>query len=51
MGSMASQITDVSVVYLYLVQAEIKESIKAPRHWYLWGEVIGDQWIPHTKGQ
>ena len=33
------------------VQAQIKENIKAPRHWPLWGEFAGDQWIPHTKGQ
>ena len=29
----------------------IKENIKAPRHWPLCGELIGDQWIPCTKGQ
>ena len=33
------------------IQAEIKENIKAPRHWPLWGEFTGDRWIPHTKGQ
>ena len=33
------------------VQAQIKESIKAPRHWPLWGEFTGDRWIPRTKGQ
>ena len=33
------------------IQAQIKENIKAPRHWPLWGEFTGDQWIPHTKGQ
>ena len=33
------------------VQVQIKESIKAPRHWLLWGEFTVDQWIPHTKGQ
>ena len=33
------------------VQAEIKENIKAPRHWPLCGEFIGNQWIPRTKGQ
>ena len=25
--------------------------IKVPRHWPLWGEFTGDQWIPRTKGQ
>ena len=33
------------------VQAQIKENIKAPRHWPLWGEFTGHRWIPHTKGQ
>ena len=33
------------------IQAQIKENIKAPRHWPLWGEFTGDQWIPRTKGQ
>ena len=34
-----------------LIQAQIKEHIKAPRHWPLWGEFTGHRWIPHTKGQ
>ena len=33
------------------VQAYIKENIKAPRHWPLWGEFTDDRWIPLTKGQ
>ena len=33
------------------VQAQIKENIKAPRHWPLWGGFTGDRWIPRTKGQ
>ena len=32
-------------------QAQIKEDIKAPRHWPLWGEFTGDRWISRTKGQ
>ena len=32
-------------------QAQIKEIIKALRHWPLCGEFTGDQWIPRTKGQ
>ena len=47
MGAMASQITTVSAVYSF-VQAQIKENIKAPRHWSLWGEYTGDRWIPRT---
>ena len=33
------------------VRVQIKESNKAPRHWPLWGESIGDRWIPLKKGQ
>ena len=33
------------------IKTQIKESIKAPRHWPLCGEFTGDRWIPHTKGQ
>ena len=29
-----------------LFKAQIKENIKAPRHWPLWG----DRWIPRAKG-
>ena len=34
----------------HLFKAQVKENIKAPRHWLLWGEFIGDR-IPRTKGQ
>ena len=34
-----------------LFKAQIKENIKAPHHWSLCGEIIGDRWIPHTKGK
>ena len=34
-----------------LFEAQIKENVKAPRHWPLWGEFTGDRWIPRTKGQ
>ena len=33
------------------VQAQTKEDTKALRHWPLWGEFIGDRWIPRTQGQ
>ena len=33
------------------IQEEIKENIKAPRHWPLCGESTVDRWIPRTKGQ
>ena len=31
--------------------AQIKENIKALRHWPLWWEFTGDRWIPRIKGQ
>ena len=43
MGAMAYQITGISIDQPF-VHAQIKENIKAPRHWPLWGESI-------TKGQ
>ena len=33
------------------IQAQIKENIKAPRHWPLCGGFTGHRWIPHTNGQ
>ena len=33
------------------IQEHIKESIKAPPHWPLWGEFTGDRWITNTKGK
>ena len=38
-------------VYRPFVQAQIRESLKALRHWPLWRESTGDRWIPLTKGQ
>ena len=35
----------------YLFKAQIKENIKAPCHWPLWGEFTVNRWIPRTKGQ
>ena len=32
------------------VQAQIKQNIKIPRRWPLWGEFTGDRWIPAHKG-
>ena len=32
-----------------LVQAQIKEKIKTPRHWPLWGETTGDRWFPSQR--
>ena len=33
------------------IQEQIKENIKAPRHWPLCGEFTGDRWIPRTNVQ
>ena len=33
------------------IKAQIKDNIKTPRHWPLWGEFTGDRWIPRTKSQ
>ena len=33
------------------IQTQIKENIKAPRHWPLCGEFTGDRLIPRTNGQ
>ena len=34
----------------HLLKVQIKENIKALRHWPLWGEFTGDRWIPTRKG-
>ena len=55
MNVITSQITaSISNPCLFaelFVQAQSKENVKAPRHWPMWGEPIGDRWIPLTKGQ
>ena len=33
------------------IRVQIKENIKAPRHWPLCGEFTGDRWISRTNGQ
>ena len=49
MSAMASQITGVSIFTKPFVKVQIKENIKDPRQWLLWGEC--DRWIPCTKNQ
>ena len=51
MSAMASQSPASRLFIQAFIQALVKENIKAPRHWPLWGEFTGDRWIPHTKGQ
>ena len=42
---------DVRLFTQQFIRAPIKENIKAPRHWPLYGEFTGDRWIPRTNGQ
>ena len=52
--SLASTICSLNATTRFtqpFVQAQMKENIKAPRHWLLWGEFTVDRWIPRTKGQ
>ena len=51
MGAIASQITSLTIVDSTFIQVQIKENIKALRHWPLCREFTGDRWIPHTNGQ
>ena len=51
MSAVSSQITGVSIVCSTVYSGAIKENLKAPRHWPLYGESSGDRWIPLTKGQ
>ena len=51
MSAMTSQIASLTIIYQRFIQAQMKENIKAPSHWLLWGEFTGDWWIPRTKGQ
>ena len=46
MGAMASQITSLTIVYSIVIQAQIKENIKAPRHWPLRGDFTGTGEFP-----
>ena len=46
MGMMASQITSLTIFTQPFIQAQIKENIKAPHHWPLWGEFTCDGEFP-----
>ena len=39
------------LVYSTIIQVQIKQNIKALRHWPLCWEFTSDRWIPHTKDQ
>ena len=51
MSVMASQITSLTIVYLTVYSAQIKENIKAQHQWPLGGEFTGDRGIPRKMGQ
>ena len=53
MAAIASQITSITIAYstVYSGADQIKENIKAPRHWPLCGEFTDDRWIPRANGQ
>ena len=52
MSTMATQITGVSIVYSTICSAadQIKHQSSASLA-CVWGECIGDRWLPRTKGQ
>ena len=49
MVKMASQIANLTIVYSIVIQAQIKENIKAPRHWPLCGEFTGTGEFPQKE--
>ena len=51
MSAIVSQVTGSRVFTQPVVQAQIKENIKVPRHWHLWGKFTGGRWILRTKDQ
>ena len=42
MGAMVSQITSFTIVYSIVIQAQIKDNIKASRHWPFYGQFTGE---------
>ena len=51
MDAMAAQITSFAIVYLTVYSGADQRNNKVQRHWLLWGELIGDRFIPRTKDQ
>ena len=49
MGAIASQITSLTIVKTSFIQTQIKENIKAPRHWALCGPVNSPHKWPVTR--
>ena len=49
---MTSQITSLAIVYSTVYSGtEQRKHQSSTRDWPLWGELAGERWIPHTKGQ
>ena len=51
MSTIASQITSVSNVYLSVCSGPDQRKHQSSVSLALWGEFIGDRWIPRAKGQ
>ena len=51
MDTVASQITNLTIVYSTVYSDAVIENIKAPRHWPFCGEFTGDRRIPRKNGQ
>ena len=51
MSAMASKSSASRLLAEIFVEVQIEENMKSHRHWTLWRESAGDQWIPLTKGQ
>ena len=51
MGAIASQITNLTIVYSTVYSDAGQRNIKAPRHWPLCGEFTGGRRIPRLNGQ
>ena len=49
MGTVASQITSLTIVYSNVYRTQIKENIKAPRHWPVCGEFTGTGEFPAQR--
>ena len=47
MSTMASQITNLTIVYLTIYSGADRWNIKTPRHWPLWGESTVSNHQPH----
>ena len=49
MSTMASQITNLTIISSTVYLGADQRKIKAPRHWFFYGEFTGDRWILRTK--